>query len=171
MLKTTCEWLSRWNNNHTSKMVACSGLCDQKPPESWAPYWGYSERGKGSWNPGEDWLLELTQRNCWGGTGIASGTSEGNTDVYPKETNAQEGYQQHQCWWHLLFKFIYLFLAVLGLHCCMRAFSSCSGCGAQTCLLSGIWGLPGPGIEPVSPALAARFLTSGPPGKSPFIEF
>ena len=36
---------------------------DQKPPESWAPYWGYSERGKGSWNPGEeDWQPELTQR-------------------------------------------------------------------------------------------------------------
>ena len=27
--------------------------------------------------------------------------------------------------------------------------------------------LPGPGIEPVSPALAGRFLTTAPPGKSP----
>ena len=30
-----------------------------------------------------------------------------------------------------------------------------------------MWDLPGPGIEPVSPALAGRFLTTGPPGKSP----
>ena len=29
-----------------------------------------------------------------------------------------------------------------------------------------MWNLPGPGIEPVSPALAGRFLTTGPPGKS-----
>ena len=30
----------------------------------------------------------------------------------------------------------------------------------------GMW-VSGPGIEPVSPALAGRFLTTGPPGKSP----
>ena len=38
---------------------------------------------------------------------------------------------------------------------------------------SGMWGLPGPGMEPTSPALADRFLTTGPPGKSlriPFLE-
>ena len=29
-----------------------------------------------------------------------------------------------------------------------------------------MWSLPKPGIEPVSPALAGRFLTTGPPGKS-----
>ena len=29
-----------------------------------------------------------------------------------------------------------------------------------------MWNLPGPGFEPVSPALAGRFLTPGPPGKS-----
>ena len=29
-----------------------------------------------------------------------------------------------------------------------------------------MWDLPGPGIEPVSPALAGRFLTTVPPGKS-----
>ena len=28
-----------------------------------------------------------------------------------------------------------------------------------------MWDLPGPGIEPVSPALAGRFLTTAPPGK------
>ena len=29
----------------------------------------------------------------------------------------------------------------------------------------GMWNLPRVGIEPVSPALAGRFLTTGPPGK------
>ena len=28
-----------------------------------------------------------------------------------------------------------------------------------------MWDLPGPGLEPVSPALAGRFLTTVPPGK------
>ena len=30
-------------------------------------------------------------------------------------------------------------------------------------MLHGMWDLPGPGIEPVSPALAGRFLTTVPP--------
>ena len=29
-----------------------------------------------------------------------------------------------------------------------------------------MWDLPGPGLEPVSPALAGRFLITAPPGKS-----
>ena len=41
-----------------------------------------------------------------------------------------------------------------------------SSCGARAELLHGMWGLPGPGLEPVSPALAGRFLTTAPPGKS-----
>ena len=45
---------------------------------------------------------------------------------------------------------------------CM-GFSSCS---TQALLVQGMWTLPGPGIEPASPALADRFLTTGPPGKS-----
>ena len=54
-------------------------------------------------------------------------------------------------------------------------FSSCgsqalerrlSSCGAQASLLRSMWDLPGPGLEPVSPALAGRFLTTVPPGKS-----
>ena len=28
-----------------------------------------------------------------------------------------------------------------------------------------MWDLPGPGLEPVSPALAGRFLTTAPPAK------
>ena len=38
-------------------------------------------------------------------------------------------------------------------------------CGTQAQLLHGMWDLPGPGIEPVVPALAGRFLTTAPPGK------
>ena len=87
-------------------------------------------------------------------------------------------------------------MAVLGLHFCARAFSSCgkwgplfiavhgpltitaslvaehrlqtrrlSNCGSRAQLLHGMWNLPGPGLEPVSPALAGGFLTTVPPGK------
>ena len=38
--------------------------------------------------------------------------------------------------------------------------------GARARLLHGMWDLPGPGLEPVSPALAGGFLTTVPPGKS-----
>ena len=34
-----------------------------------------------------------------------------------------------------------------------------------------MWDLPGPGLEPVSPALAGGFLTTVPPGKSVFSPF
>ena len=95
----------------------------------------------------------------------------------------------------LIFK-IYLFMAVLGLRFCARAFSSCgergplfiavrgpltieaslvaehrlqtrrlSSCGSRAQLLCGMWDLPRPGLEPVSPALAGRFSTTAPPGK------
>ena len=87
-------------------------------------------------------------------------------------------------------------MAVLGLHFCVRAFSSCgkrgplfitvrehltvaaslvaehrlqtrrlSNCGSRAQLLRGMWDLPGPGLEPVSPALAGRLPTTAPPGK------
>ena len=36
---------------------------------------------------------------------------------------------------------------------------------AVACLLHSKWGLPGPGIDTVSPALAGRFSTTEPPGK------
>ena len=92
--------------------------------------------------------------------------------------------------------FLYLFLAVLGLRFCARAFSSCSergplfiavhrpltiaaslvgehrfqtrrlsSCGSRAQLLRGMWDLPGPGLEPVSPAFAGRFSTTALPGK------
>ena len=75
-----------------------------------------------------------------------------------------------------------------GLHCCTRAFSSCgaqdSHCGGSSCcrvqilkcrlsscrqrawLLHSKWNLLRPGIEPMSPTLAGRFLATMPPGKS-----
>ena len=57
-----------------------------------------------------------------------------------------------------------------------RGLSSCgswalerrlSSCGAWASLLSRMWDLPGPGLEPMSPALAGGFLTTAPPGKFP----
>ena len=87
-------------------------------------------------------------------------------------------------------------MAALGLHFCVRAFSSCSkrgplfiavhgpltvaaslvmehrlqtrrlsSCGSRAQLLCGMWDLPRPGLEPVSPALAGGFSTTAPPGK------
>ena len=41
-----------------------------------------------------------------------------------------------------------------------------SGCGPRALLLHGMWDPPGPGLEPVPPALAGGFLTTVPPGKS-----
>ena len=94
------------------------------------------------------------------------------------------------------FLIIYLFLAVLGLRFCVRAFSSCgewgplliavrgpltvaaspvaehrlqtrrlSSSGSRAQLRCGMWDLPRPGLEPVSPALAGRFSTTAPLGK------
>ena len=41
-----------------------------------------------------------------------------------------------------------------------------NGCGAQAWLLCGMWDLPRSGIEPMSPALTGRFVTSEPLGKT-----
>ena len=41
-----------------------------------------------------------------------------------------------------------------------------SSCGTWAYLFRGMWVLPGPGIEPVSPALAGRFLSTRLLGKS-----
>ena len=76
--------------------------------------------------------------------------------------------------------------AVCGLSSCgawalgHMGFSSCgsralecrlSSCGTWALLLHGMWDLPRPGIKPVSPALAGRFLTTAPPGKSQWYCF
>ena len=46
-----------------------------------------------------------------------------------------------------------------------------SSCGLRAQLLRGMWYLPRPGLEPVSPALAGGFSTTAPPGKPcPFFK-
>ena len=40
-----------------------------------------------------------------------------------------------------------------------------SSCGTWASLLCGMWDLPGPGLEPMSPALTGGFLTTAPPEK------
>ena len=40
-----------------------------------------------------------------------------------------------------------------------------SSCGSRAQPLRGMWDLPRPGLEPVSPALAGRLSTTAPPGK------
>ena len=40
-----------------------------------------------------------------------------------------------------------------------------------SCSAAGMWDLPGPGLEPVSPALAGGFLTTAPPGKPSLAAF
>ena len=85
-------------------------------------------------------------------------------------------------------------MAMLGLGFCARAFSSCgtwgpltivaslvaehrlqtrrlSSCGSWAQLLRGMWDLPRPGLEPVSPALAGRLSTTAPPGKPHCLVF
>ena len=46
-----------------------------------------------------------------------------------------------------------------------------SSCGSRAELLCGMWDLPRPGLEPMSPALAGRFSTTAPPGKPVFTHF
>ena len=62
----------------------------------------------------------------------------------------------------------------------MRRLSSCgslalehrlSSCDPEVYLLCRMWDHPGPGIKPVSSALAAKFFTTEPPGKPPLFTF
>ena len=71
-----------------------------------------------------------------------------------------------------------LLLQSTGSRC--AGFSSCgsravehqlSSCGTRAQLLCGMWDHPGPGLEPVSSALAGGFLTTAPPGKSTLLVF
>ena len=49
--------------------------------------------------------------------------------------------------------------------------SGLSSCGTRAQLLRGMWDLPGPGLESMSPALAVGFLTTAPPGTSLVLLF
>ena len=46
-----------------------------------------------------------------------------------------------------------------------------SSCGSWASLLRGMWELPGPGLEPLFPALADGFLTTAKPGKPSLMIF
>ena len=46
-----------------------------------------------------------------------------------------------------------------------------SNCGPRAQSLRGMWDLPRPGFEPVSPALAGRLPTTAPPGKPKKFSF
>ena len=46
-----------------------------------------------------------------------------------------------------------------------------SNCGSRSQLLHGMWDPLGPGLEPMSLALAGGFLTTAPPGKPLLIVF
>ena len=49
--------------------------------------------------------------------------------------------------------------------CCSRTLEfGLSSRGTWASLLHGMWNLPGPGIEPVSTALAGGYLSTGSPG-------
>ena len=70
--------------------------------------------------------------------------------------------------WELLSSFSARASHCGGFSCC-RVWSPerrLSSCGVWALLPRGKWNLPGTGTEPMSPALAGRFLTTGPPGKS-----
>ena len=53
----------------------------------------------------------------------------------------------------------------LGMRASVAVARELSSCGARAYLLCGMRDLPGPGLEPVSPALTDGFLTTAPPGK------
>ena len=46
-----------------------------------------------------------------------------------------------------------------------------NSCGSRAKLLHGMWDLPRPRLEPMSPALAGRFSATVPPGKPSFFLF
>ena len=46
-----------------------------------------------------------------------------------------------------------------------------SNCGSWAQLLGGMWDLPRPGLEPVSPALAGRLSTTASPGKPTLLSY
>ena len=58
-------------------------------------------------------------------------------------------------------------VAARGLSSCGTWALECrlSSCGTRAQLLRGMWDLPGPGLEPMSPALTGGFLTTVPLGK------
>ena len=120
---------SMWTRSPQSPGVHTGGTAKEEKGA------GAPERKTGNWSS--------LRGNGWGGTGIASGISEGNLDVYPKETNAQEGCHSIGVddihFWNssIDFRLCWVFTAAweLSLVAARRATSSCrtqaSCCGAQ----------------------------------------
>ena len=77
--------------------------------------------------------------------------------------------------WLLLFQTLVIWALVVAVwaQCCdLQALDSgFSNCGTPALLLCSMWDLPRPGIEPVSPALQGRFLTTGPAGEPEEVTF
>ena len=59
----------------------------------------------------------------------------------------------------------------LGIGALVVAALGLSSYGTQVLVAHGLWNLPIPGTEPMSPALAGGFLTTVPPRKSHFAIF
>ena len=62
--------------------------------------------------------------------------------------------------------FSYCGAHALGTWASVIAAHGLSSCDTWAQMLHGMWNLPAPGIEPISPALAGGFLSTAPPGKS-----
>ena len=125
--------------------------------------------GKGNGNPLQYSCLE----NPDGQRSLVSHSPWGHKEVDTIEHTGQWGLDEFE-----------ISLAVLGLCCSTRGFSSCrqqgllsccgaqalehglSSCGTWAQVPRGMWNLPRGGIKPVFPALVGRFLTTGPPGMS-----
>ena len=204
------------------KHVVLTQLCGSyrtpfKAPKSRGPLCHLSTYPAPSWGPGKDThpghscCLHPGQRSVpedWpflsSDKGVL-GTSPGlllclritsHPDTPPITASGPVTLHQWDCIIFLKITFflkIYLFWAVLGLHWCAWAFSSCSergvgatlhygawashcsgffwckawawelnNCTEQAQVPRGTWNLLRPGIKPMFPALAGRFLTIGP---------
>ena len=103
--------------------------------------------------------------------------------IYVHSNHCQKKHIQNQTTSYQLYLFIYflnkfIYLFIFG---CVGSSPLCVGsslwwllllrstgfssCGTRAQLLRGTWDLPGPGLEPMSPALAGEFPTTAPPGK------
>ena len=145
--------------------------------------------------PHRAWVL-----SCCGGGGSHAHPVAPEASLRAGDGGGQGG----SSWWSVEVGSIhYLLLAVLGLHCCAWAFSSCGEWGCSLLMWEGFslrwllllrsrgprhagvssvvqahylqlvaqlhsstWNPPGPGMEPMSPALAGRFLSTLPQGRS-----
>ena len=118
--------------------------------------------------------------------GLASGLTRkaGDLSALLSDSARPPGKDFHSLWifTHLFFcGWLWVFVTVCELSlvevcgplidfsCCGAWTLWCMGirsCGIPAYLLYGLWDLPGPGIKPMSPALASWIPTTGPPRRS-----